>query len=154
MGLLAQLRERAGGTRARFGRELRVAYLDARRVAVQLRRHGGHVPYPALGTELTRLADQADGHAADLARELRAVAGNTDPSDAVGPREGRNHWERLSVDLEDLESLRRRLTQLALHWDVDFPDAVATFQRLAHTTAVMSRGVSSMLARSDPHAAG
>jgi hypothetical protein len=150
---LARLRERTGSPRARFGRDLRAVYLDTRRVAVQLRDHATHVPYPALGTELRRLAAQADGQAALLADELRAIAGNPDPSDPVAPRIGHNHWERLTIDLADLEALQRRHTELALRWDVDFPASAATLARLAHAIATMSTTVRAMVARSDPHAA-
>jgi hypothetical protein len=152
MGLLGRLQERAGGPRVRLGRELRAAYLDARRLGLQLRRHSAHVPYAALGPELTRLAEQAEEHAAVLASELRAVAANTDTADAVQPRNGRNHWERLTIDLADLERLHRRYTELALHWDVEFPSTVATVDRLARATAAMTSTMRSMLARSDPHA--
>ena len=153
MGMLTRLRERSGGSRARLGRELHAAYLDARRVASQLRGHGARVPYPALTADFGRLADQADGHAALLGDELRAIAGNTDPSDDVPPRDGRNHWERLTLDLADLESLQRRYTELAWQWDVEFPATATTFERLARATGAMSREVRSMIARSDPHAA-
>jgi len=132
---------------------LRAAYLDARRLAGQLRAHGVRVPYPALSADFTRLADQADGHAALLARELGAVAGNTDPSDATPPRYGRNHWERLTLDLESLAALQRRYTELALHWDIEFPVTTTTCEHLAQATAGMSSVVRAMLARSDPHAA-
>ena len=153
MSLLARLRERTGNPRARFGRELRAVYLDVRRVATQLRDHATHVPYPGLGVELRRLAEQADGQAALLADELRALAGNPDPSDPVAPRVGRNHWERLTIDLAALEALQRRCTELALRWDLDFPAAAVTLARLSHVTAAMTATVRTMLARSDPHAA-
>ena len=152
MGVLDRLRARAGGPRGRFGRAVRAVYLDARRLAVQLRDHGTRVPYPALGEDFRRLAEEADGQAAALAGELRALAGPVDPSDPVAPRAGRNHWERLTIDLADLEAIQRRYIELALHWDVDFPASVATFDRLARTTAGMIRDVRSMLIRSDPHA--
>lgn len=153
MGVLDRLRARAGGPRARFGRELRAAYLDARRLATQLRDHAGKVPYAPPGHELRRLAEEADRHAAALAAELHAIAGNVDPADPVAPRVGRNHWERLTIDVADLEALQRRYTELALHWDVDFPASVATFDGLARATAAMTRDVRTMLIRSDPHAA-
>lgn len=153
MGVLERLRARAGGPRARFGREVRAAYLDARRLATQLRDHGGNVPYPALGHELRRLAEEADRHAAALATELRAIAGNVDPADPIAPRVGRNHWERLTIDLADLEALQRRYTELALRFDVDFPASIPTFDALARAAAVMIRDVRTMLIRSDPHAA-
>ena len=152
MGMLAQLRERAGGVRARLGRDLHATYLEERRVARRLRRHGDKVPYPALAAELARLAEQADGRAARLADELRAVAGNTDPSDVVPLPDGRNHWERLTGDLAAVESLHRRYTELALQWDLDFPTTTATLQDLAQAMAATATALRTMVARADPHA--
>lgn len=143
----------SAGTRARFAHELRAVYLAARRIASQLRSHASRVPYERLGPELRALADQADGHAATLAAALRAVAGNPDPSDTTTPREGRNHWERLTIDLADLEALRRCYVELALRWDVDFPTQAATLTALGHATGAMITVVRDMVARSDPHAA-
>ncbi len=141
------------GARARFAGEVRALYLAARRIASQLRSHATRVPYERLGPALRDLADQADGQAAALAAELRLLAGNTDPADAVSPREGRNHWERLQFDLTDLEALKRGYLDLALRWDVEFPTTAATLTGLGHATGVMSTVVRDMLARSDPHAA-
>lgn len=145
--------ERTGTPRTRCARELRGVYLDVRRIATQLRRHAEHAPYPGLTAELRTLASGAEEHAATLAAEIHALAGNADPADAMSPRAGRNHWERLTVDLQDLEMLRRRETELALRWDVDFPSTAATLARLALTTAGMAVTVRNMLARADPHAA-
>jgi hypothetical protein len=153
MTLLARLRERTGTQRTRFRRELRAVYLDVRRVATQLRDHATHVPYPGLAIELRRLAEQADGQAALLAAELRALAGNPDPSDLVAPRGGRNHWERMTIDLAGLEALHRHATELALRWDLDFPSQAATLARLGRMTAGMAAAVRTIVARSDPHAA-
>ncbi len=152
MALSSWLGKETGSPRTRCARELRGVYLDVRRIAIQLRRHAEHAPYPALVAELRTLAAAAEEHAATLAAEIRTLAGNADPADAMAPRTGRNHWERLTVDLQDLEALRRRETELALRWDVDFPATTATLARLAHTTAAMTATVRDMLARSDPHA--
>jgi hypothetical protein len=152
MRFLAGLRERHGDARTRFARELHAVYLDLRRLASQLRRHGAGVPYPPQATRLRDLAEEAEAQAALVADELRAIAGNADPADTVAPRGGRNHWERLTIDLADLEGLRRRATELALRWDVDFPAPATTLMRLAHVTASMAATVRAMLARSDPHA--
>jgi hypothetical protein len=152
MSVLTRLRDRVGGSRVRLGRELRAVYLDERRVARQLRGHGAQVPYAGLAENLGRLADQADHHAARLAQELRVVGGNADPFDTTTPRTGRNHWERLTIDLADLESLQRRYADLAREWDVEFPETAATLAELAAATATMSKDVRAMVARSDPHA--
>ncbi|MCC6766235.1 MAG: hypothetical protein IT293_16365 [Deltaproteobacteria bacterium] len=145
--------EGSAALRARFAGDLRAGYLDARRIAAQLRRHAGRVPYPRLGPTLVGLADRADAQAARVAAELRALAGNADPADPTSPRDGRNHWERLSVDLADLEALKRRWVDLALRWDVDFPATAAALAEFGRTTSAMSATVRDLLARADPHAA-
>ena len=152
MGVLARLQERSGGPRIRLARALRGAYLDTRRLAIQLRRHAEHVPYPGLGPKLTGLAEQAEGQTALLGHEIRNLAGNTDQADTAIPRDGRSHWERLTFDLADLEALHRRYVEIALQWDVAFPAAVATVEQLARSTATMIGTVRAMVARSDPHA--
>jgi hypothetical protein len=143
----------SAGIRARFARELRTAFLDARRIATQLRAHAGRAPYAHPGLVLRQLAEQAEAQVAALAGALRDVAGNIDPADHLSPRDGRNHWERLSLDLTDLETLKRRYVEIALRWDVDFPDTAEELRRFGRTIAAMSRTVRDMLARSDPHAA-
>jgi hypothetical protein len=152
MGVLARLRERTGGPRVRLARALRGAYLDTRRLAIQLRRQAAQVPYPDLGPRLTRLAEQCEEQAALLAQEIRSLAGNTDQADSSPARTGRNHWERLTFDLADLEALHRRYTEIALQWDVAFPVTVATVEQLARSTATMIGAIRAMVARSDPHA--
>jgi len=152
MGVLARLQERSGSPRVRLARALRGAYLDTRRLAIQLRRHAERVPYPGLGPQLTRLAEHADGQAALLVDELRALAGNTNQADTLTPRAGRNHWERLTFDLADLSALHRRYAEIALQWDVAFPATVATVDQLARTTGAMIAAIRAMVARSDPHA--
>lgn len=150
---MAATDDASSGLRAAFARDLRGAYLDVRRIAAQLRSHATHVPYPRLGPTLVALADRADAQAARVAAELRAFAGNADPSDTTLPREGRNHWERLSLDLADLEALKRRWVELALRWDVDFPASGGMLGELGRTTGAMSTVVRDLLARADPHAA-
>src|SRR5262245_48550752 len=63
VSLLQRMQDRRGGARARLARELRGLFLDARRIAVQLRSHGARAPYPAHGNELRRLGEQAEAQA-------------------------------------------------------------------------------------------
>ena len=110
------------------------------------------MPYPASATELGRLAAEADGHVAELAGELRGLGGDADRDAAATPRAGRNAWARLTADLGDLQSLHRRYTELALRYDVDFPDTASVLDRLARATARMAERVRALIARADPHA--
>lgn len=136
-----------------LARELRGVFLDARRLGTQLRRHAERVPYARHGTLLRDLAERAEEQVATIARELRALDGNADPADPTAPHDGRNHWERLSIDLGDLESLKRRYVELALRWDVDFPAVAAKLRSLGRAASAMGSTVRDLLARSDPHAA-
>ncbi len=127
-------------------------YLEALRVARQLRAHAECMPYPALTAEVGRLAAEADGHVAELAGELRRLAGDADRDVAATPRAGRNAWARLTADLADLQSLHRRYTELALRYDVDFPDTATSLDRLARETARMEQRLRALTSRADPHA--
>lgn len=153
MGVLTRLQERTVGPRQRLGRDLRAAYAEERRVARALRDHAARVPYENQTVEVGRLADRADGHAATLAHELRALTGGADPVAAGTPVAGRNHWERMTAALADVEALQRRYRELALRWDVQFPAPAATFAELARSSAVSAVTLRSLVARADPHAA-
>lgn len=152
MGVLDRLRELSVAPRQRLSRELREVYRDERQLGRQLRTHAARAPYPAVGTELLRLADQADASAATLAHALRDLMGGADPHVPDAPPAGRNLWERLNRDLHDAESLLRRYTELSLRWDADFPAIAATFDRLARTASATLGTLRSLAARSDPHA--
>jgi hypothetical protein len=152
VSVLARLRDLGRTPQLRLRRELRAAYLETLRVARQLREHAGRMPYPAMATEVERLAAEADGHVAELAAALRGLGGDADRDVAAVPREGRNAWARLTTDLADLQSLHRHYTEMALHYDVDFPDVAGTLDRLARVTVRMEQRVRALIARADPHA--
>jgi hypothetical protein len=153
MGMLARLQERTVGPKQRLGRDLRAAHADERRLAGALRDHATRVPYASMTIEVVRLADRADGHAATLAHELRVLTGGADPVGGTLPRGGRNHWERMTAALADVEALQRRYRELALRWDVRFPAPAATFAQLSRSSAATAVALRSLIARADPHAA-
>lgn len=152
MGLWERVRDLTGGSKRRLITDLTTAYHEELRVALQLRLHAERVPYPNLAATLLGLAEREDAHAA-LVREQLARLGATITSAGAGsPRGGRNYWERLTFDLEDLRAKGARYRELALHWDVDEPDTAAVFDRLANEDAVLCRVIGDLIARSDPHA--
>jgi hypothetical protein len=145
--------ELRGGSRARLIGALVDAYRDELRLAAQLRAHASSVPYPADGAHLARLAERSQARAAAVADELTRHRAAVQNGDARPPRGGRNYWQRLTADLEDLRALGKQYRELSLHWDVDYPETAALFDRLSHDTAVMVTTVTALIARSDPHAA-
>jgi hypothetical protein len=152
VGLWERVRDLTGGSKRRIVTDLTAAYHEELRVALQLRLHAERVPYPNLAATLLGLAEREDAHAA-LVREQLARLGATITSTGAGsPRGGRNYWERLTFDLEDLRAKGAHYRELALHWDVDEPDTAAIFDRLANEDAVLCRVIGDLIARSDPHA--
>ena len=153
MSLWERVRDLAAGPTRRLVRDLAAAYQHERRMAAQLRVHAERVPYPNLATTLTGLADDEDAHATRLQDEITRRGGVANGAVvATATRPGRNYWERLTIDLEELRAKSKRYLELAQHWDLDDAAAAALFTDLAHEDAAMCRVLGDLIARSDPHA--
>jgi rubrerythrin len=153
MSLWARVRDLTAGPERRIVRDLTAAYQHERRMAAQLRAHAERVPYPNLAATLTGLADEEDAHAARLQADIARRGGVANGAIvAETTRPGRNYWERLTIDLEELRAKSRRYLELAQHWDLDDAAAAALFTDLAHEDAAMCRMIADLIARSDPHA--
>jgi hypothetical protein len=131
---------------------LTAAYHGEVRLAQQLRQHAERVPYASSAATLAALAADEESHAASLRDAVARLGGAADPSGAGAPRGGRNYWERLTFDLEDLRAKSSRYRELAQHWDVDHPEAGALFARIAEADQAMLPVIADLIARSDPHA--
>ena len=153
MGLWTRVRALTAPPSRRVVAELGSVYGEELRLARQFRAHAERVPYPTLAANLLGLADREDAHAAEIRSLIVELGGTADPSGTGEPRGGRNYWERLTFDLEDLRAKARRHIELAQHWDTTYPDVAALLVRLARDEAEMSRTIGDMIARSDPHAA-
>ena len=146
------MRELAGGPRRRILEDLHHAYLEELRLARQLRLHAERVPYLPQARTLEDLAAQEDVHGASLEGEIRRLGGLPDLAGLGEPRGGRNHWERLSLDLAAIQAHGKRFIELAQRWDIDHPETATLLMRLAHEEGALARVVGELLARSDPHA--
>ncbi len=153
MAFWSHLREMAGGSRPRILRALTEAHRDELRLGRQLRLHAESVPYAAYGTQLRELADRADARAARVAEEITRLRAAIRNGDGRPPRGGRNYWQRLTADLEDLRALAQRYRELGQHFDIEYPATAALFLQLAHEAASMIQVITALIARSDPHAA-
>jgi hypothetical protein len=148
MGLWARVRELGAGPEHRLLADVGAAYREEMRLAAQLRLHAER----KLGRALLALAEEADGHAALLRAEITRLGGSATAYPAGTPRNGRNYWERLTFDLEDLRTKQKRYLELVQHWDLEQPGVAGLFGRLARDDGMMSRTVGELIARSDPHA--
>jgi hypothetical protein len=146
------MRELTQGPERRLVTELANACAEERRMARQLQLHAERVPYPDLAGTLRGLAEQEEAHAALLLDELKRFGTANGVGTTRQPRSGRNYWERLTFDLEDLRAKAKRYVELAQHWDGDYPQAAALLQRLVRDEAAMCQVLGELIARSDPHA--
>jgi hypothetical protein len=152
MGLLTQMRRMAAGPRARLIEDLTTSYQGELKLAEQLRAHAGSVPYPTLAGSVHELADSREASATKLRGEIEQLGGSLRPAAPTSPRNGRNYWERLTFDLDDLRVMSRRYVELAQHWDIEYPDAAALFSQLARASGLSGQRVRDLIARSDSHA--
>ena len=153
MSLLTRIREFALAPRLRLCGQLADVWHEELRFARQLRAHSERVPYPDMAARLLELADRADAHAAALGAEVKRLGGTLQRRDLGPLRDGRNAWERLAADAEDARNLTERYGELTRAWDVDFPETETALARLRHDTAAVTKALSDMGARADPHAA-
>ena len=151
MGLWERVRDLAGGPERRILAELVAAYHEELRMALQLRLHAERVPYPSSAARLLALADHEDAHAALVREHLTRRGGAPTSGGAGAPRGGRNYWQRLTFDLEDMRMKGQRHRELSIHWDED-AEAAQLFARLADEDHVLCRVIGDLIARSDPHA--
>jgi len=152
VGIWARVRDLAAGSKARIVADLTAAYHEELRVALQLRVHAERVPYPSSAAALLALADREDAHAALVREQLGRLGAAVASAGAGAPRGGRNYWERLTFDLEDVRAKAKRFRELAQHWDIVDAESAAVFERLAREDVTLCRVIGDLIARSDPHA--
>lgn len=152
MGLLSRVRDLTRSPERRLLDDLSAAHDETLRLGKQLRLHAESVPYPYLVETLHRFADRQDAHAALVREEIADLGGTVAPEAAGVPRQGRNYWQRLTIDLEDFRTKAKRHLEQDQHWNLDHPRAAALFARLAHEDAGICQALRELIARSDPHA--
>ena len=152
MGLWERVRDYTAGPQRRILADLTAAYHEELRMALQLRLHAERVPYPNSAARLLELADREDAHAALVREQIARLGGAVTSGGAGTPRGGRNYWERLTFDLEDMRAKGQRNRELSIHWDVEDAETAKLFARLADEDHVLCRVIGDLIARSDPHA--
>jgi bacterioferritin (cytochrome b1) len=152
VGIWERVRDLTAGPQRRILADLVQAYHEELRVALQLRLHAERVPYPESAVRLLAMADHEDAHAARVRERITALGGVVTSSGAGTPRGGRNYWERLTFDLEDMRVKGKHNRELSIHWDVEDAETAQLFARLADEDHVLCRIIGDLIARSDPHA--
>jgi len=152
MGLFTSIRRMAAGPRGRLLEDLATSYHGEQQLADQLRAHAEAVPYPSLAGNLREIAGSNEHNGSLLKSEIERLGGSIRAPQPTLPRPGKNYWERLTFDLDDLRAMSRRYVEFAQHWDIEYPEAAALFSKLARETGSSGRTVRDLIARSDSHA--
>ena len=137
-------------------RDLVADYHQELRLAKQLRDHAAKAPYAHAERRLLELATAGESHAAQLKETIERLGGEaSDASDAAAApvRDGKNHWARLMVDLEDKQAMGARYIEQAIHIEDHAPEVAELLRALEREGQTERYLLRDMAARSDPQAA-
>jgi hypothetical protein len=127
------------------------SYRDLRGLAEQISRHAEKAPYPHMAQVLWRLAQEKQS-SADLLREKLLGAGRRLEEPAFALKTGKNHWERMTQDLNDHRAIETRLLERALLIDEQAPETAELLRRIATAQRPHTDALLDLIARADPQA--
>jgi hypothetical protein len=119
-------------------------------LANQIEVHAAGAPYPHIGRTLHEIATQK----CDSAKKLRTVIenlGEKTRSPAGEPKPGKNHWERLNLDLQDQIALDDFLFTLELKAG-ETPEIAKIAKDVRSSQRSHRRILSDLIAIADPQA--
>jgi hypothetical protein len=131
--------------------ELLASYGEEARLTRQIREHADHAPHQ-LGAQGLRVVAEEQDRLAHLLRD-KIIALGGEVSEQIAPvRGGKNHWARVTRDLEDIQALRRHYNEQVIHWDPDLPEVVALYRALEQGKNRIAALLRDIALRADPHA--
>src|SRR5262245_43929472 len=131
--------------------ELLASYGEEVRLARQIREHADHAPHQVGTQQLRAVAEEQDRLAQLLGDKIVALGGEV--SDHIASlRGGKNHWARVTRDLEENQALRRHYNEQAIRWDPDLPDVVVLYRTLEQGKTRIIARLRDIALRADPHA--
>jgi len=131
--------------------ELLASYGEEVRLARQIREHADHAPHQVGTQQLRAVAEEQDRLAQLLGDKIVALGGEV--SDHIAAlRGGKNHWARVTRDLEENQALRRHYNEQAIRWDPDLPDVVVLYRTLEQGKTRIIARLRDIALRADPHA--
>jgi hypothetical protein len=127
------------------------SYRDLCSLAAQISRHAEKAPYPHVAQLLRRLAQEKQS-SADLLRDKLLGGGTRLEGAPFVIKSGKNHWERMTQDLNDHRALETRLLERATLIGEQAPETAELLRQIAaagrpHTDALLD-----LIARADPQA--
>ncbi|MGH7770505.1 MAG: hypothetical protein ACREQP_23885 [Candidatus Binatia bacterium] len=127
------------------------SYRDLCSLAAQISRHADKAPYPHVA-RLLRGISQEKRASADLLRDKLAGTGNKLEDIAFEIKTGKNHWERMTQDLNDHRALETRLLERAALINERAPETAELLRRIAASQRPHTDALLDLIARADPQA--
>ena len=130
---------------------LQLSYRDLLRLARQIDVHADQAPYPHVAQLLRRMASEKRQRAETLKEKILSLGGDTGDGD-LEIRLGKNHWERVSIDIEDQRLLERQFLERASLLAEKAPEVSSLLQQIVTAELPHREIFLDLLARADPQA--
>lgn len=130
---------------------LAIAYGQLLRLADQIESHAGKAPYPHVAARLRHIAVEKQNSANTL-RERISDAGGELKELRPEIKSGKNHWERMVLDIEDQKMLEAQLLDEALLLASDAPETSNLLRKIAFEQVPHREMLLDLVARADPQA--
>jgi hypothetical protein len=127
------------------------SYRDLCSLAGQISRHADRAPYPHVALLLRRIA-QEKRSSADLLRDKLVGTGTRLEEMAFEIKSGKNHWERMTQDLNDHRAIETRLLERAALINERAPETAELLRRIAASQRPHLQAFLDLIARADPQA--
>lgn len=130
---------------------LKKSYHDLSRLAEQIDDHADKAPYPYVTRQLNMIAAEKRAIARLLKNEILRLGGQPEES-KFEVKSGKNHWERMTSDLEDQRALENQFLAHALFLMEEAPKISDLLQEVVAKQAPHRESLLNLLARADPQA--
>jgi len=120
-------------------------------LADQLHKHAESAPYPHVSDQLRRIADEKRQSAVLVNNKNESLRGWINESKA-NLASGRNHWERVTKDLQDQKTLENFLSVQGARLAQESPDIAQLLRRIAIVEQAHRKILEELAARADPQA--
>ncbi|MBI2192766.1 MAG: hypothetical protein HYU36_12355 [Planctomycetes bacterium] len=128
---------------------LRRGYALEHGLACQLQEHARMAVYQEFRARVQDLAQRHETNAGILLTKIREM-GESTPAFPSSPQRGRNHWERMSFDLEEVKNLAS--AYLEMSGRIDRGDVRELLERLRADAEASEGDLFHLVARADPYA--
>jgi hypothetical protein len=125
---------------------------DLMRLAGQIEAHAKQAPYPHVARSLEDLVLEKRNSVELLNTEILNLGCNPSPTPQFDPRSGKNHWERISRDVEDQKVLLGNLLESSARLAEEASQSAELLKRIATVEHSHRETLIQLLMRADPQA--